>query len=100
EKRFFTLRSRPNPGTWRSAVDQWQAAKVPGGMVVHNDKWKRKATREYHKKHGTLSAGQGRGRGRGRGVVDNEPVPGLVDDAESDDGSHEEDGAEIEFGDH
>jgi hypothetical protein len=75
------------------------ADKVPAGMVVHNDKWKRKATREYHKKHGTLAVGQGRGRGRGRGVVENEPVPGLVDDAESDDGSHEE-GAEIESGDH
>ena len=36
-------------------------------MVQHNDKWKKKASREYHKKHGTLPVGRGRGRGRGRG---------------------------------
>ena len=53
-------------------------------MVMHNDKWKRKATREYHKKHGTLPAGRGRGRGRGGGIVDNEPVPGQVEEAEGD----------------
>ena len=36
------------------------------GMVQHNDKWKKKATREYHRKHGTLPTGTGRGRGRAR----------------------------------
>jgi hypothetical protein len=35
-------------------------------MVQHNDKWKKKATREYHRKHGTVLAGRGRGRGRGQ----------------------------------
>jgi hypothetical protein len=43
-------------------------------MVQHNDKWKKKATREYHKKHGTLPASRGRGRGRGP-PVENEPHP-------------------------
>ena len=40
-------------------------------MVQHNDKWKKKATREYHKKHGTHTAG--RGRGRGRGIIEEVP---------------------------
>jgi hypothetical protein len=57
-------------------------------MVVHNDKWKRKATREYHKKHGTLPAG--RGRGRGKCEVDHEPVPDQFDEAASEN-SHDED---------
>ena len=34
-------------------------------MVQHNDKWKKKATREYHRKHGTFPAPRGRGRGQG-----------------------------------
>ena len=38
-------------------------------MVQHNDKWKKKATREYQKKHGILPAT----RGRGRGIIDEEP---------------------------
>lgn len=42
-------------------------------MVQHNDKWKKKATREYHKKHGTLQVGRGRGRGRGASVEDELP---------------------------
>src|SRR5271169_3442996 len=40
-------------------------------MVQHNDKWKKKATREYHRKHGTQPAG--RGRGRGRGIIEDVP---------------------------
>lgn len=64
---------------------------------MHNDKWKKKATKEYHKKHGTLPAG--RGRGRGRGFVDTGPVPGQVDEAESDEGSKNDDeGSEVESG--
>lgn len=66
-------------------------------MVVHNDKWKRKATREYHKKHGTLPAGRGRGRGRGRGEIDNEPVPDQFDEAAS--GNSDEEGSTAESGD-
>lgn len=42
-------------------------------MVQHNDKWKKKATREYHKKHGTFPVGRGRGRGRGANVEDEPP---------------------------
>lgn len=34
-------------------------------MVQHNDKWKKKATREYQRKHGMLPVGRGRGRGKG-----------------------------------
>src|SRR5271169_3708472 len=40
-------------------------------MVQHNDKWKKKATKEYHRKHGTKPAA-----GRGRGFVSpSEPPP-------------------------
>jgi hypothetical protein len=46
-------------------------------MVQHNDKWKKKATREYHRKHGTLPAGRGRGRGRG-GVVEEQTEDASV----------------------
>jgi hypothetical protein len=70
-------------------------------MVQHNDKWKKKATTEYHKKHGTQPAG--RGRGRGRGFTQDEPVQDLIeqgqtqeddeDDSEADD-SNEESGEE------
>jgi len=45
-------------------------------MVQHNDKWKKKATREYHKKHGTQPST--RGRGRGRGIIEEvaeQPAP-------------------------
>ena len=65
-------------------------------MVVHNDKWKKKATREYHKKHGTVPAG--RGRGRGTGLVGNEPVPDQVDAAESDEGSEGEEDSNVKSG--
>lgn len=65
-------------------------------MVVHNDKWKKKATREYHKKHGTQP--DGRGRGRGRGVVENEPVPGQLEDVKGDEGSVEEEVSNAESG--
>ena len=41
--------------------------------MQHNDKWKKKATREYHKKHGTFPVGRGRGRGRGANVEDEPP---------------------------
>jgi hypothetical protein len=50
-------------------------------MVQHNDKWKKKATREYHKKHGTQPAG--RGRGRGRGFTQDEPVQDLTEPGET-----------------
>jgi hypothetical protein len=52
-------------------------------MVQHNDKWKKKASREYHKKHGTFPVGRGRGRGRG-GPADEPPaeVPLTAEDEE------------------
>jgi hypothetical protein len=64
-------------------------------MVQHNDKWKKKATREYHKKHGTVPAGRGRGRGRGIIEADVEQQPSTEDtkeesDAEAQDDSNEE----------
>lgn len=49
-------------------------------MVQHNDKWKKKATREYHKKHGTFPAGRGRGRGRGGTVEEPEESPSAADE--------------------
>jgi hypothetical protein len=59
-------------------------------MVQHNDKWKKKATREYHKKHGTQPVG--RGRGRGRGFTQDEPVHDLIEQGENkeDDEDHTE----------
>ena len=47
-------------------------------MVQHNDKWKKKATREYHKKHGTHPAG--RGRGQGRGIIEEVPEQVAADE--------------------
>ena len=57
-------------------------------MVQHNDKWKKKATREYHKKHGTQPAS--RGRGRGRGFTKDEPIQDLIEpgDTKEDDEDH------------
>jgi hypothetical protein len=43
-------------------------------MVQHNDKWTKKAAREYHKKHGLPLPVRGRGRGRGRGCDGPEPA--------------------------
>ena len=62
-------------------------------MVVHNDKWKKKASREYHKKHGTLPTGRGRGRGRGAPVTEEEPTEPLEEQLsnEDEDDSNEED---------
>jgi hypothetical protein len=71
-------------------------------MVQHNDKWKKKATREYHRKHGTQLVG--RGRGRGRGIIEHVPeqdVPtneheGEVNEGrESDHESNGESGDEV-----
>jgi hypothetical protein len=69
-------------------------------MVQHNDKWKKKATREYHRKHGTLPVGRGRGRGRGQaGLSEQDPLPGETarteedvdgDQDRSDEGSNED----------
>ena len=42
-------------------------------MVQHNDKWKKKATREYHRKHGTLPIGRGRGRRQQFPAVEESP---------------------------
>ena len=54
----------------RDAVPQPKPAMALGlsykKMVQHNDKWKKKATREYQRKHGMLPVGSGRGRGKGR----------------------------------
>jgi hypothetical protein len=68
----------PNPGSYKRIGGSGNLSSVASGgkqkasrngegteMVQHNDKWKKKATREYHKKHGTHPAGRGRGRGRG-----------------------------------
>jgi hypothetical protein len=70
-------------------------------MVQHNDKWKKKATRDYYRKHGTLPAGRGRGRGRGA-AIENDPaqdiseqeVSGAKDEVTSDDDSNAESGDE------
>jgi hypothetical protein len=69
-------------------------------MVQHNDKWKKKATKEYHKKHGTQPSG--RGRGRGRGFVQEDPVrfPVEGEEEESDDEhSNDENESNEESGD-
>ena len=58
-------------------------------MVQHNDKWKKKASRDYHRKHGTLSVGRGRGRGRvddpriGEQLVDDQNNESTADDSDS-----------------
>jgi len=84
-KKRFSLTNcfgRPSPLTHTS---KRSACAYPGlfkeflvtfrGMVQHNDKWKKKATREYHRKHGTLPVGRGRGRGRGRGCAQTGELP-------------------------
>ena len=70
-------------------------------MVQHNDKWKKKATREYHRKHGTQPAGRGRGRGRGivQGVPEQEgPVEQheTQESAEGDSSDESNEGSEDE----
>lgn len=69
-------------------------------MVVHNDKWKKKATREYHRKHGTAPAGRGRGRGQGQAgdLQEESPWPGETEAPEGDgpEGSAESNGDEDE----
>lgn len=65
-------------------------------MVQHNDKWKKKASREYHKKHGTQPAG--RGRGRGAGITEEEAREEQIhDEADSEaEDSNDESGEEQE----
>ena len=87
EKRNFYSYRSPNPRSQTQMRIGGRGFPASHDMVVHNDKWKRKATREYHKKHGTLPAG--RGRGRGRGQVDNEPVPDQFDEAASENSDNE-----------
>lgn len=68
-------------------------------MVQHNDKWKKKASREYHKKHGTQPAGSGRGRGAGVTEEDaREPLEEQIhDEADSEaEDSNDESGEEQE----
>jgi len=58
-------------------------------MVQHNDKWKKKATREYHRKHGTLPVGRGRGRGRAHAgeLPEQFPLPDETEEAAQAEGS-------------
>ena len=67
-------------------------------MVQHNDKWKKKASREYHKKHGTLPVGRGRGRGRGVAVED-EPPQQLPEENVEENQGDEGDDSNTESGD-